>query len=71
VTGHTNSTETVRVTRDGRSLVTSSVDQTTVLWDVSDAGHADALVCALAGPGLSREDWARYVRSLPYERICP
>ncbi|HSR22621.1 MAG TPA: WD40 repeat domain-containing protein, partial [Candidatus Eisenbacteria bacterium] len=75
VTGHTDSIQSVRFTRDGRSLVTSSTNQTTVLWDVADAtytaSHADALACAIAGPSLSPEDWARYVRSLPYERICP
>jgi WD domain, G-beta repeat len=35
------------------------------------ARNAVAIACATAGPGLSRTSWDRYVRGVPYERICP
>ncbi len=47
---------------------------TVPLWDYSaltalrtdPAGHA----CAIAGRGLTAEEWARYVPELPYRGSC-
>jgi hypothetical protein len=46
-----------------------------ILWDLTKLNdlrdrplqHA----CTLAGRGLSRDEWARYVAGLPYQNICP
>jgi WD40 repeat protein len=60
---------------DGHTMVTGNAAGTVVLWDPSElssvARNAVAIACAAAGPGLSRASWDRYVRGVPYERICP
>jgi WD40 repeat protein/energy-coupling factor transporter ATP-binding protein EcfA2 len=59
---------------DSRTLVTGG-DGGAMLWDVTDitaiARHPVSLACEEAGPTLSRDEWARYVRGLSYERVCP
>ncbi len=74
LTGHTDIVAAVAFSPDGHTVGTASFDRTAILWDVSDvtyiADHAVALACAIAGPGLSTADWARYVPGMPYERTC-
>ena len=60
---------------DGRTLATGSLDLTVILWDLAELDtlrrEAVRRACLLAQGGLDREEWARYVPGMPYERTCP
>jgi WD40 repeat protein len=75
LTGHTDAVYAVAYGPDGHTVATGSGDGTAILWDVTEvtltAAHAVVQACAMAGPALSRADWARYVPGVPYERVCP
>jgi WD40 repeat protein len=75
LTGYAGSVNAVAFAPNGRSLATGSRDGKVILWDLTKLNdlrdrplqHA----CTLAGRGLSRDEWARYVAGLPYQNICP
>ncbi|MGB8198478.1 MAG: hypothetical protein WCF33_02080 [Pseudonocardiaceae bacterium] len=54
---------------------TASDDGTVILWDLTRLNdfrnHATERACSLAGRGLDRAEWARYVRGLGYRSTCP
>ncbi|MGH3773764.1 MAG: hypothetical protein ACRDRW_20640, partial [Pseudonocardiaceae bacterium] len=60
---------------NGHILATGSDDATTILWNLSRVndlqGHAAERACSIAGGGLNRDQWARYIPGLPYEQMCP
>ncbi len=65
---------------DGRSLVTAAAPAngfggTATLWDLRKLQEvrADPTVpaCAMAGRGLSEDEWVRYIPELPYQSTCP
>jgi WD40 repeat protein len=60
---------------DGKTLATTSEDQTVLLRDLTrlNSLRADTprQACDLAGGGLDHEEWARYISSLPYRDTCP
>jgi WD40 repeat protein len=74
LTGHTDPVFEVAWSADGRSLATGSTDHTAILWDVANLGRFLGLnterACVAAGGGLTDEQWARYVPTLPYEPTC-
>jgi Novel STAND NTPase 1/WD domain, G-beta repeat/WD40-like Beta Propeller Repeat len=75
LTGYAGSVYAVAFAPNGRSLATGSRDGKVILWDLAKLNdlrnrplqHA----CTLAGRGLSRDEWARYVAGLPYQNTCP
>lgn len=76
LSGHTGSVDAVSFSPGDDTLTTAGSDGTAILWDVGGITSAAAdpvrLACTIAGPGLSRSDWSRYVPGVPYEqRICP
>jgi WD40 repeat protein len=74
LTGHNNTVIAVAFAPDGNTLASGSVDQTAILWDLADLNnlrrHAAERACSLTQRGLDREEWARYVRGLPYQETC-
>jgi WD40 repeat protein/transcriptional regulator with XRE-family HTH domain len=78
LTGHTGPVTSVAFSPDGEILATGSTDGTVRLWNVASPPHNLAettnlvrYLCALAGPSLTRAEWARYVPTLAYLRVCP
>ncbi|MFE5091685.1 hypothetical protein ACFRCI_15075 [Streptomyces sp. NPDC056638] len=70
----TDSVEIVRFTPDGRYLLGAD-GRNVLLWDLDDFPDISADVigraCAVAGGGLTKEEWDRYVPGLPYRQTCP
>jgi WD40 repeat protein len=74
LTGYAGAVYALAFAPDGRTLATGGAGGQ-VLWDLATLNdlrnrplqHA----CTLAGRGLNRNEWARYVPGLPYQNTCP
>jgi WD40 repeat protein len=72
LTGHTRAVESVAFSPDGKTLASSSADDTVRLWDVAYTEDIVPRLCASAGRPLTRAEWARYVPPGPaYQNLCP
>jgi WD40 repeat protein len=78
LTGHTGPVTSVAFNPDGTTLATGSTDGTVRLWNVArptqnlaETTNLVRYLCAIAGPSLTQPEWARYVPTLPYLRVCP
>ncbi len=70
---HTGPVHSVAFT--GSTLATASYDMTVALWDLNDLynlrAHVMEHACSIAGRGLNRDEWNRYIPGLPYQETCP
>jgi WD40 repeat protein len=57
--------------RDGRTLVTAGGDGTARSWDVPIPAWLLAGACAIADQSLTRQQWASYAGTPPFQRVCP
>ena len=78
LTGHTGPVTSVAFSPDGTTVATGSTDGTVRLWNVArptqnlaETTNLVRYLCAIAGPSLTRTEWARYVPTLAYLRVCP
>jgi WD40 repeat protein len=74
LTGHGEAVNSVAFSPDGRTLVAGIDDGTAVPWNLTELyalrdGAVDR-ACSLAGGGLDRDEWSRYVSGLPHEATC-
>ncbi len=60
---------TVAFAPDGSRVTAAGSGRAVRVWDV-EPGAAVERVCALAGTGVSRGEWARYVPGAPYTPPC-
>jgi WD40 repeat protein len=74
LTGQTKIVGDVAFTANGQRLVTAAGDGSDVAWDLRPTVDvvlrlAD-VACAMAGSGLTREDWNRYANNVPFRPTC-
>jgi WD40 repeat protein len=74
LTGHQGSVYRMAFSPDGAYLVTGSYDRTATIWTVATGAEVlkDPInrACGLAGPGMSREAWDRYLPGIAYRESC-
>ena len=56
---------------DGSTLVTAGGDGTARSWDVAFPAGLLAAACAIADQSLTRQQWAGYAGSQPFQQVCP
>jgi WD40 repeat protein len=74
LTGHTGGAWAVAFAPEGSLLASAGADGTvrlgnpTGLMELRD--HVMEYACAITGGGLTRAEWDRYVKGLPYVDVC-
>jgi WD40 repeat protein len=56
---------------DGGTLVTAGGGGTVRSWDVAFPAGLLAAACAIADQSLTRQQWAGYAGSQPFQQVCP
>ncbi len=56
---------------DGSTLATAGADGLARLWDVALPGGLVQAACAIADGSLTRQQWADYAGTQPFEQVCP
>ena len=63
---------TRRAIAAGASLVfAAGGDGTVRAWDVAFPAGLPAAACAIAGQSLTRQQWAGYAGTQPFQQVCP
>ena len=61
----------VAFSRDGSTLVTAGGDGIARSWDVAFPAGLLAAACAIADQSLTRQQWAGYAGTQPFQQVCP
>ena len=56
---------------DGAMLATAGADGSARLWDVAFPAGLPAAACAIADQSLTRQQWADYAGTQPFQQVCP
>ncbi len=70
ITTGTSPVYAVAFSPDGRTLATGS-RYAVRLWNITLPGHILKAVCAIAGRSLTRLEWDTYIKSEPFQQVCP
>ena len=63
--------DAVAFSPDGRTLATASGNGAARSWDVAFPARLLAGACAIADQSLTRQQWASYAGTQPFQRVCP
>jgi WD40 repeat protein len=55
----------------GRTLATAGGDGTARTWDVAFPANLVQAACGIASRSLTRQQWADYAGSQPFQQVCP
>jgi len=55
----------------GGTLATAGGDGTARVWDVAFPANLLQAACGIAEVSLSRQQWADYAGSQPFQQVCP
>ena len=55
---------------DGGTLATAGADGFARLWDVAFPAEPVRAACAIAGVSLTRQQWASYAGTQPFQQVC-
>ena len=64
--------DTISFSRNGQVLAAGG-NGATAVWNITDLTNVPDLMkiaCRIAGPGLGRTAWQRYIPQIPYQRMC-
>jgi len=56
---------------DGTMLATAGGDGTARLWDVAVPANLLQAACGIAEVSLTRQQWADYAGTQPFQQVCP
>jgi hypothetical protein len=56
---------------DGTMLATAGGDGTARLWDVTFPAGLLTAACAIADQSFTRQQWADYAGTQPFQQVCP
>ena len=71
MTADTQPVYALAFSRDGSLLATAGGDGVARLWDVTFPAKLLAAACAIAGQSLTRQQWADYAGTEPFQQVCP
>jgi WD40 repeat protein len=57
--------------RSGGTLATAGGDGTARIWDVAFPANLPQAACGIANVSLTRQQWADYAGSQPFQQVCP
>jgi WD40 repeat protein len=55
----------------GGTLAAAGGDGTARLWDVAFPANLTRAACAIADVSLTRQQWADYAGTQPFQQVCP
>jgi WD40 repeat protein len=68
--GGNNLVEKMTFSPDGKILATASASAFR-LWDVAVSSNPMRLACSISGRSLTHQEWNTYIKSVPYQAVCP
>jgi len=74
LTGHDGAVRAVALSPDGHTALTAGEDMTAIVWDISPTldmlAHPQRYACAIAGFGLSPQEWEKDIKGVAYRDAC-
>jgi WD40 repeat protein len=56
---------------DGSTLATAGGDSSARVWDVALPANLPQAACGIADVSLTRQQWADYAGTQPFQQVCP